>query len=77
MDFYQRYRLLILSILQPAKSNAEDLCHDTFLSFIENYPDVKDDIEIKRILCTIARNKLKDYYKEANNVRTYLAQQHD
>jgi len=77
LDFYQRYRLLILSILKPAKSSAEDLCHDTFLSFIESYADVKDDIEIKRILCTIARNKLKDYYKEVKNVRTYLAKQHD
>lgn len=46
------------------KETAEDLCQDTFISFIEHYEDFRHIGKTKNYLYTIARNKCKDYYKK-------------
>ncbi|GFI04420.1 ECF RNA polymerase sigma factor SigE [Lachnospiraceae bacterium] len=45
-------------------SEAEDLCQDTFLSFIEHYGQYRNIGKTKNYLYTIAGNKCKDYYKK-------------
>lgn len=43
---------------------AEDLCQDTFASFIEHYGQMKNMVKAKKCLYIIAKNKCKDYYKK-------------
>ena len=43
---------------------AEDLCQDTFLSFIEHYGRYQHIGKTKNYLYTIAKNKCKDHYKK-------------
>ena len=43
---------------------AEDLCQDTFVSFIEHYGRYRQEGKTKNYLYTIAKNKCKDYYKK-------------
>lgn len=46
------------------KETAEDLCQDTFISFIEHYDNFRQIGKTKNYLYTIAGNKCKDYYKK-------------
>lgn len=46
------------------KETAEDLCQDTFISFIEHYEKFRHIGKTKNYLYTIAGNKCKDYYKK-------------
>ncbi len=46
------------------RSAAEDLCQDTFASFIEHYADCRNAGNIKNYLYTIARNKCTDYFRK-------------
>ena len=43
---------------------AEDLCQDTFASFIGHYGQMRNLGKAKSYLYTIAKNKCKDYYKK-------------
>ncbi len=43
---------------------AEDLCQDTFVSFIEHYKKFHHTGKTKNYLYTIAKNKCRDYYKK-------------
>lgn len=43
---------------------AEDLCQDTFVSFIEHYESYRPMGKTKNYLYTIAGNKCRDYYKK-------------
>lgn len=43
---------------------AEDLCQDTFVSFIEHYGSYRQEGKTKNYLYTIAKNKCKDHYKK-------------
>lgn len=45
-------------------SIAEDLCQDTFASFIEHYGQIRNMVKAKKYLYIIAKNKCKDYYKK-------------
>ncbi|MDE6387903.1 MAG: RNA polymerase sigma factor [Lachnospiraceae bacterium] len=47
-----------------SRSLAEDLCQDTFLSFIEHYDEYHPIGKTKNYLYTIAKNKCRDYYKK-------------
>ena len=47
-----------------SRATAEDLCQDTFLSFIEHYDKYHSMGKIKNYLYTIAGNKCRDYYKK-------------
>ena len=46
------------------RAAAEDLCQDTFVSFIGHYAEVRNMGKAKNYLYTIAKNKCKDYYKK-------------
>ncbi|MCR5753520.1 MAG: RNA polymerase sigma factor [Acetatifactor sp.] len=46
------------------KAAAEDLCQDTFLSFIEHFQEYRQQGKAKNYLYTIACNKCKDYFKK-------------
>lgn len=43
---------------------AEDLCQDTFVSFIEHYEEYRHIGRTKNYLYTIAGNKCKDFYRK-------------
>ncbi len=43
---------------------AEDLCQDTFVSFIEHYGQYRSMGKMKNYLYTIAGNKCRDYYRK-------------
>ena len=47
-----------------SRAAAEDLCQDTFVSFIEHYPEYSREGKTKPCLYTIARNKCMDYYRK-------------
>lgn len=47
-----------------SRDTAEDLCQDTFLSFIEHYDKYHPMGKTKNYLYTIAGNKCRDYYKK-------------
>lgn len=47
-----------------SRAMAEDLCQDTFVSFIEHYAEYHHEGKTKNYLYTIAKNKCKDYYKK-------------
>lgn len=47
-----------------SRAAAEDLCQDTFVSFIEHYEQYHRIGKTKNYLYTIAGNKCKDYYKK-------------
>ena len=47
-----------------SRAMAEDLCQDTFVSFIEHYGEYRHEGKTKNYLYTIAKNKCKDYYKK-------------
>lgn len=47
-----------------SRAVAEDLCQDTFLSFIEHYGQRHVGDKVKNLLYTIAKNKCRDYYKK-------------
>lgn len=43
---------------------AEDLCQDTFVSFIEHYGRYRQEGKTRNYLYTIAKNKCRDHYKK-------------
>ncbi len=47
-----------------SRAVAEDLCQDTFLSFIERYGQCRIGDKVRNLLYTIAKNKCRDYYKK-------------
>lgn len=47
-----------------SRAAAEDLCQDTFASFIEHYAEIRSMGKAKNYLYTIAKNKCRDYYKK-------------
>ena len=47
-----------------SRAMAEDLCQDTFVSFIEHYEEYRDIGKTRNYLYTIAKNKCRDYYKK-------------
>lgn len=47
-----------------SRTVAEDLCQDTFASFIGHYAEMRNMGKAKNYLYTIAKNKCKDYYKK-------------
>ncbi|MCM1048138.1 MAG: RNA polymerase sigma factor [Clostridiales bacterium] len=47
-----------------SRAAAEDLCQDTFMSFIEHYEDYRHEGKVKNYLYVIAKNKCRDYYKK-------------
>ncbi|MDE6846310.1 MAG: RNA polymerase sigma factor [Lachnospiraceae bacterium] len=47
-----------------SRAMAEDLCQDTFVSFIEHYGEYRHEGKAKNYLYTIAKNKCRDYYKK-------------
>ena len=47
-----------------SRVTAEDLCQDTFVSFIEHYQEYRHMGKIKNYLYTIAGNKCRDYYRK-------------
>lgn len=47
-----------------SRAAAEDLCQDTFASFIEHYAEIRSMSKAKNYLYTIAKNKCRDYYKK-------------
>lgn len=47
-----------------SRALAEDLCQDTFVSFIGHYAEVRGMGKAKNYLYTIAKNKCRDYYKK-------------
>ncbi len=46
------------------RAAAEDLCQETFVSFIERYEQYRRIRKTKNYLYTIAKNKCRDYYKK-------------
>lgn len=46
------------------RAAAEDLCQDTFVSFIEHYEEYRHIGKTKNYLYTIAGNKCKDFYRK-------------
>lgn len=46
------------------RAAAEDLCQDTFVSFIEHYEEYRHIGRTKNYLYTIAGNKCKDFYRK-------------
>ncbi len=50
---------------------AEDICHDTFVSFIEYKEAYHSNGKLKNYLYTIARNKCIDYFRKASPI--YMA----
>lgn len=47
-----------------SQAAAEDLCQDTFVSFIEHYEEYHHIGKTKNYLYTIAGNKCKDFYRK-------------
>lgn len=47
-----------------SRALAEDLCQDTFVSFIGHYAEIRSMNKAKSYLYTIAKNKCRDYYKK-------------
>ena len=47
-----------------SRAMAEDLCQDTFVSFIEHYEEYRHEGKAKNYLYTIAKNKCRDFYKK-------------
>ena len=47
-----------------SRAAAEDICQDTFVSFIEHYNHYYHLGKTKNYLYTIAKNKCKDFYKK-------------
>lgn len=47
-----------------SRTIAEDLCQDTFVSFIEHYGEYHPMGKTRNYLYTIAGNKCRDYYKK-------------
>lgn len=47
-----------------SRAVAEDLCQDTFVSFIEHYAKYHHIGKAKQYLYTIAKNKCRDYYRK-------------
>ena len=47
-----------------SRTVAEDLCQDTFVSFIEHYEEYRHIGKAKNYLYTIAGNKCKDFYRK-------------
>ena len=47
-----------------SRAVAEDLCQDTFVSFIEHYEGYRHEGKVKNYLYVIAKNKCRDYYKK-------------
>lgn len=47
-----------------SRTVAEDLCQDTFVSFIEHYREYHQIGKTRNYLYTIAKNKCRDYYKK-------------
>ncbi len=47
-----------------SRAMAEDLCQDTFVSFIEHYEEYRDIGKTRNYLYTIAKNKCRDCYKK-------------
>lgn len=47
-----------------SRAAAEDLCQDTFVSFIEHYEEYRYMGKTRNYLYTVARNKCRDYYKK-------------
>lgn len=50
------------------RAAAEDLCQDTFVSFIEHYEEYRHIGRTKNYLYTIAGNKCKDFYRKRVSV---------
>ena len=46
------------------RAAAEDLCQDTFVSFIEHYEEYRHIGKTKNYLYTIAGNKCRDFYRK-------------
>lgn len=46
------------------RAAAEDLCQDTFVSFIEHYSEYRHIGRTKNYLYTIAGNKCRDFYRK-------------
>lgn len=46
------------------RQEAEDLCHDTFCSVLENLEDYHHIGKFQNYLYVVARNKCKNYYKK-------------
>jgi len=51
-----------------SRAEAEDLCQDTFVSFIGHYSELRSMGKAKNCLYTIAKNKCMDYYKKKTPV---------
>lgn len=51
-----------------SRAAAEDLCQDTFASFIAHYGQMRNMGKAKNYLYTIAKNKCKDYCKKKTPV---------
>ena len=47
-----------------SRAVAEDLCQDTFASFIEHFAEIRSVGKAKTYLYTIAKNKCRDFYKK-------------
>ena len=47
-----------------SRATAEDLCQDTFVSFIVHYQEYRHMGKMKNYLYTIAGNKCRDYYRK-------------
>lgn len=47
-----------------SRAVAEDLCQETFASFIEHYAEIRSMGKAKSCLYTIAKNKCRDYYRK-------------
>lgn len=63
-----KYNKLIYKIcydLTNSLSDTEDIVQETFISFYNNMSRYEnlDDIEIKNLICKIALNKCKDFFK--------------
>jgi len=50
------------------KEIAEDICQDTFVSYIEHQSDYQSRGKLKNYLYTIARNKCIDYFKKSTPI---------
>lgn len=51
-----------------SRAVAEDLCQDTFVSFIEHYEQYRHMGKAKNYLYTIARNKCRDHYRKRSPI---------
>lgn len=55
-----------------SRAAAEDLCQDTFVSFIEHYQEYRHMGKTGNYLYTIAGNKCRDYYRK--NTPLFMAE---